>query len=191
MYGQAEATSRISYLDPKYLPKNLGSIGKSIPGGKINLIDQKNQIITKSFEKGEIIYSGKNVMLGYSSSYVDLKKFSKKIKRLFTGDIGYKDKNNLLFITGRRARDMKIFGYRINLDELENILNNYGCDCRCIDGRNLIKVFYNKKNNQKKILKILSKLLNINLMYYKLIYLKEFPLGHNQKINYSALKYIK
>ena len=41
MYGQTEATSRISYLKWKYSSSKLGSIGKAIPGGKLKIRGNK------------------------------------------------------------------------------------------------------------------------------------------------------
>ena len=89
MYGQTEASPRISYLNPKFLKKKLLSIGKAIPGGKINIINN------------EIVYYGKNIYGGYSSDKKDLHNF-KKINLLKTGDIGYKDKDGFIYITGRK-----------------------------------------------------------------------------------------
>ena len=66
MYGQTEATSRISYLPWKYSNTKISSIGKAIPGGKLFIKNNKN--------KGEICYRGKNIMIGYAKDYNDLKK---------------------------------------------------------------------------------------------------------------------
>ena len=52
MYGAAEATSRMSYLDWKYADKKIGSIGKAIPGGRFFLRNEKGQKIKRSFLKG-------------------------------------------------------------------------------------------------------------------------------------------
>ena len=38
MYGQAEATTRISYLPSKYSGSKIGSVGKAIKGGKISIL---------------------------------------------------------------------------------------------------------------------------------------------------------
>ena len=54
MYGAAEATSRMSYLDWKYASKKIGSIGKPIPGGKFHLVDSKKKKISKSYKNGEL-----------------------------------------------------------------------------------------------------------------------------------------
>ena len=59
MYGQAEANSRISYLNPKYLSKKIGSIGKAIPGGKLFIFDKKNKAIDAPNKKGQLVYKGK------------------------------------------------------------------------------------------------------------------------------------
>ena len=72
MYGQTEASPRISYLPWNDSESKIGSIGKSIPGGKMWLEDSTKKKITKCHVIGELIYKGKNVFLGYASSYKDL-----------------------------------------------------------------------------------------------------------------------
>ena len=59
MYGQTEATTRISYLPFKNLTKKIGSIGKAIPGGKLKIYDLKGNQIIKSHNEGELVYEGK------------------------------------------------------------------------------------------------------------------------------------
>ncbi len=66
MYGQTEASPRISYLKPEFSEKKIGSIGKGIPGNKIYIIDSSSKKISKPFIEGEIICEGKNVFMGYS-----------------------------------------------------------------------------------------------------------------------------
>ena len=72
MYGQTEASPRISYLKPEFSEKKIGSIGKSIPGNKIYIVDNGGRKILKPFMEGEIICEGKNVFMGYSNNYNDL-----------------------------------------------------------------------------------------------------------------------
>jgi long-chain acyl-CoA synthetase len=55
MYGQTEASPRISYLKPEFSEKKIGSIGKGIPGNKIYLINNNGKKILKPFMEGEII----------------------------------------------------------------------------------------------------------------------------------------
>ena len=122
MYGQAEATTRISYL-PYYLSgKKLNSIGKAISGGKIELIDKNNNKIKENNKDGEIIYKGKNVCMGYSFSQNDLKKKDDWNGVIRTGDVGRKDKEGYFYIVGRIKRSIKIYGVSTNLDEIENIV---------------------------------------------------------------------
>ena len=92
MYGQVEATSRISYVPFDKLNEKFESAGKAIPGGKlsINLSDK------------EIIYEGQNVCLGYAKSYRDLSKGDENKGKIGTGDIGSIDPDGYLFITGRK-----------------------------------------------------------------------------------------
>ena len=83
MYGQVEATSRMTYLPYKISKRKIGSIGIPIPGGKIFLQNAKS----KNANKGEIVYYGKNVSMGYSENYKDLKRDDENKGILKTGDL--------------------------------------------------------------------------------------------------------
>lgn len=188
MYGQAEATSRITYLSSEYLPEKIGSIGKAIPGGKLFLIDKKKKLIKKSKKIGQLVYRGKNIMLKYANSYKDLIKIHNVQKELYTGDLAYKDKNGFYYLVGRISRQIKFFGNRVNLDEVEAILFEHGIDCRCVGKENKIAIFYKNSNLKYKILQKISSVLNINAAYVKLFRIDKFFLNSNIKTNYTKLK---
>jgi acyl-coenzyme A synthetase/AMP-(fatty) acid ligase len=118
MYGQTEATPRITYVPPSWAMSKLGSAGKPIPGGTIAIKKASN---ADTF--GEVIYSGPNVCLGYASSAEDLSLPDQFGGVLRTGDLGYLDKDGFLFLTGRVSRDIKVSGKRVNLDNLEQGLS--------------------------------------------------------------------
>ena len=147
MYGQVEATSRISYVPFDKLNEKFESAGKAIPGGKlsINLSDK------------EIIYEGQNVCLGYAKSYRDLSKGDENKGKIGTGDIGSIDPDGYLFITGRKNREAKLYGHRINLDEIEKILSSKGFKCLCLSKKNRLFIFNLSKENNKDVIKYLSK----------------------------------
>jgi len=109
MYGQTEATARISYVPHEALPDNINSIGIPIPGGGLHL----------DSETSELIYSGPNVMMGYAESQLDLGKEDELNGVLRTGDIGAVDAQGFFEITGRLKRFVKLSGNRYGLDEIE------------------------------------------------------------------------
>ncbi len=116
MYGQTEATARISYVPAEKLSQKIGSIGIPIPGGEVKIINDGIEV-TRPNEIGEIVYKGNNVMMGYAENRKDLSKGDELNGVLFTGDLGYKDEDEFLYVTGRLKRFIKIFGLRVNLDE--------------------------------------------------------------------------
>lgn len=163
MYGQAEAAPRISILPHNLLKKNLSSVGLPVLGGKVWIEDKVFNKESKLYE-GELVYKGKNVFMGYSSSFKDLKKDEPKNNLLKTGDIGYVDKKKLIFITGRKKRIVKIFGIRISLDQLDQELKKKNFNCTCSgDDKKIIVNFESIKNIdiQKfhKVFKSITKLL--------------------------------
>tara|TARA_B100000795_G_C22733386_1_gene412336 strand:+ start:117 stop:683 length:567 start_codon:yes stop_codon:yes gene_type:complete len=112
MYGQTEATARISYVPNELLPSKLGSIGIPIPGGELS-IDQNS---------GEIVYMGPNVMLGYAENRDHLLLGDELNGCLKTGDAGYKDADGCFYITHRLKRIIKIAGRRLSLDDVERLI---------------------------------------------------------------------
>ena len=92
--GATEATARMSYLPYHYAKEKLGSIGVPIPGGKFWLENFEGKKIEKSFTKGELIYSGKNVFMGYATKLADLSKGDKNHEIYRTGDLAYRDNDN-------------------------------------------------------------------------------------------------
>lgn len=124
MYGQTEATARISYVPYEKLKYKIGSIGISIPGGKLSLMKDGNEI-TEPHQVGEIVYEGENVMLGYAESLNDLSKGNELNFTLHTGDLGYFDEDRFFYVTGRMKRFIKMFGLRINLDEVQKMIENH------------------------------------------------------------------
>jgi long-chain acyl-CoA synthetase len=64
MYGQTEATARLSYLPPELLRAKLGSIGKGIPGVRLSVLNEAGDPV-KPDEVGEIMAWGENISPGY------------------------------------------------------------------------------------------------------------------------------
>ena len=138
---------------------------------------------------GEIVYSGKNVSMGYTSSFKDLKSDDNKNRILKTGDIGTKDEDGYFYITGRKIRDVKVYGHRVNLDEIEKILEKKSLKCFCIGSTDLIKIFYSNQNyKSSEIINFISNSTNINKKSFKTIFIEKIPVNQNGKISYNQLR---
>lgn len=136
MYGQTEATACMSCFFLEEHADKLGSVGRAIPGGvfciqrKNNQSENESSLHAKSCE-GEILYRGRNVSLGYAYSWKDI--IAKENMQaeyvdcngwLHTGDVGWLDEDGYLYLTGRKKRIIKMRGYRVNLDELQEQIGN-------------------------------------------------------------------
>ena len=186
MYGSTEASPRMSYLNPRYNFSKLGSIGKAIPGGKLHLKDDNDKKIEKTDTIGQIIYKGPNIFMGYANSRKDLET-DETPKELNTGDLGYYDKQNFFYLVGRKKRFAKIYGHRVNLDEVEKMIKKYGFENAVVSNDKKIQVFL-KKNDQLKIADILNRELKINKSFLEFIFVKNLPINKSGKINYEKLK---
>lgn len=120
MYGQTEATARLSYLPPHLLKTKIGSLGKGIPGVELKVVNPKGEALPPG-KTGEIIAKGDNIMKGY---FNDLKESSKVIKNgwLHTGDLATVDNDGYIYLTARKKEIMKIGGKRISPKEIEGII---------------------------------------------------------------------
>lgn len=122
MYGQTEATARMAYLPPDRCKEKTGSIGIPIPGGRMEIEDADGNPITEPYKPGELVYYGKNVTLGYAQNREDLDGDDRFCGVLHTGDIAQTDEDGFFYIVGRAKRFLKIFGSRINLDEVDLLI---------------------------------------------------------------------
>jgi acyl-CoA synthetase (AMP-forming)/AMP-acid ligase II len=126
MYGQTEATARIAYLPHELAAVHPASIGRPIPGGELAIVADTGASVNEPNVKGELIYRGPNVMLGYAETAADLALPDQLYGELRTGDIAYRDERGLYFIAGRKKRFIKINGNRIGLDDVESFLAERG-----------------------------------------------------------------
>ena len=188
MYGASEATARMSFLPPEFSKKKIGSIGIPIPGGKFWLEDNKKNIIKKNNQSGELVYSGKNVCLGYANSVSDLSKGDDNNGIFKTGDIAKRDKDNFYYIVGRKDRFVKIYGNRVNLAELENNILKFGIQSICkVNEENKITIFIQENKEQKKLRESISNFTSLHPSIFTIKVMKKFPLNKNYKISYEGL----
>lgn len=156
MYGATEASPRLSILPPKMLNSKINSIGKPIPGVKFKLVK-----INKS-KNFELAVKGNNIMKGYLN---DESLTKKKIKNNYflTGDVAHKDKDGYYYITKRSDKNIKRYGFKINLNIIEN-------EVKKIKSVKFVKYFLSKENklillvqSEKKITHHLKKKIEIQL----------------------------
>jgi acyl-CoA synthetase (AMP-forming)/AMP-acid ligase II len=122
MYGQTEATARLSYLSPAHLKDKLGSIGKAIPGVILDILNESGQPV-KVGETGELVAKGDNVMLGYLN---DGRANRQVLKNgwLFTGDMAKRDSQGFIYLVARKKEIIKVGGKRISPKEIEEVIVN-------------------------------------------------------------------
>lgn len=187
MYGQTEASPRISYVPYNMALKKVGSIGVPIPDGKLFLVDSNNQIIHGNEVEGELVFKGANVCLGYAKNISDLNKEDENCGVLYTGDMAYKDQDGFFYITGRRKRFIKLFGNRINLDDVERILSDQICECACVGNDEVLLVCLTEEKAIDKAKDFLVDKFKINNNFIKYRVIDEIPKNSVGKTLHSSL----
>ncbi len=119
MYGQTEATARLSYLPPDRLREKSRSVGIPVTGVEIDIVRAGRRALT--LEVGEIRVRGPNVMLGY---WQDAEATAEVLKGgwLYTGDLGHRDSEGYLYIDGRVSDQIKTGAYRVSPEEIEEVI---------------------------------------------------------------------
>jgi long-chain acyl-CoA synthetase len=117
MYGQTEATARISCLPPDRLGDKLGSAGIPLDNVTVRIVGDQGQELPHG-HSGEIQARGPSVCAGYLD---DPEATQRKFDHgwLKTGDLGSRDEEGYLWINGRTAEFIKIRGVRVSLAEVE------------------------------------------------------------------------
>ncbi|MFW6042752.1 MAG: class I adenylate-forming enzyme family protein [Marinilabiliaceae bacterium] len=120
MYGQTEATARLSYLPPELLDEKLGSIGKGIPGVELRVVDE-NGIDVNVGQPGEIIARGRNIMKGYLGDEAATRE-TLRDGWLHTGDVGIVDEDGFIYLSARKKEMIKVGGKRVSPREIEEVV---------------------------------------------------------------------
>jgi acyl-CoA synthetase (AMP-forming)/AMP-acid ligase II len=123
MYGQSEATSRLSYLPPERAEDKHGSIGIAIPGVELKVVDADGVEVAPG-DVGHLVARGANVTLGYLDEPAE----TAAILRdgwLWTGDLAWRDADGFFFHVGRSKEILKIGGHRVSPVEIEHVLERH------------------------------------------------------------------
>ena len=195
MYGQTEATARMSYLPPDKLISKIGSIGVPIPGGRFEIkpIKADLSINVSSYVSGELLYYGENVFMGYASCEADLSSEPPSHKYLETGDLAYCDQDGYYYISGRLNRFTKLFGKRISLNDLESQLRESNISCAIVSDDISIIVFIEGSSSvdyEESVTtarSILLRSINLNARFIRFMKIDEIPRSLSGKIQYSSL----
>lgn len=190
MYGQTEASPRISYLPPENCISHSDYIGVPVPGGTISLLDESGNTITEPNIAGELAYKGPNVMIGYAKSVEELA-IAEKITWLHTGDIAIQNQLGLFKITGRKSRFAKPFGIRVNLDDIQSELSELSI-INAVSSENELIIIAIESSAKKswpesKILNLLESKFNINRIAFSLQFIENMPLLSNGKLDYRSI----
>jgi acyl-CoA synthetase (AMP-forming)/AMP-acid ligase II len=129
MYGQTEATARVSCLPPQQLGEKLGSAGVPLENLLVRIADDEGQEVSVG-QTGEIWVKGPSICSGY---FNDPKETSRKLQDgwLKTGDMASVDADGYLWITGRKGEFMKIRGVRVSFAEVETLVAQVSGVCEC------------------------------------------------------------
>ena len=189
MYGQCEATARMGYLPAEKAVEKCGSMGIAIPGGRFRLIDVNGNEITEALTTGELVYEGDNVTLGYAECGEDLIKGDERGGILQTGDMAQFDQDGFFYIVGRKKRFLKIYGNRVNLDEMDRLIKGKfdGIDCACAGVDDHMYIFVTDASIAEEIREFVIFKTKLNPAAFKTIVIDSIPKNDAGKTLYKEL----
>jgi long-chain acyl-CoA synthetase len=184
MYGQTEATARISYVPPNQLFRKLGSIGIPISGGTLMLDPFEDRP-----GPAELVYSGPNVMLGYAEQSGDLAKGDVQHGILKTGDLARIDEDGFYYLEGRIARFAKLFGKRMNLTDIETLVEDrFGIRAVALDMNGYLQLLAEQAtpDSLSEIRQFLAERIEVTPVAIRTQSVSSIPLTSSGKKNYGA-----
>jgi acyl-CoA synthetase (AMP-forming)/AMP-acid ligase II len=181
MYGQTEASPRISYLPPERAQEKEGSVGIPISCGEARIAETG-----APRGEGELIYIGENVCMGYARKREDITLGDEFKGRLHTGDQVRIDDDGFIYVVGRRKRFIKLHGISVNLDHVESVLKSYDIACAVVGGDNRIAICY-RDQTAEALSEIVARNFNFHPSTVRYAVIDEVPLNASGKPDYMAL----
>lgn len=120
MYGQTEATARLTFVPPERAVDGDGAIGIPVPGVELRVVGDDGRERPPG-EVGHLVARGASVTPGY----LDAPDETAAILRdgwLWTGDLARRDAAGFLWLAGRAGEILKVGGYRVVPAEIEEAL---------------------------------------------------------------------
>ncbi len=187
MYGQTEASPRITTLQHEDFERKMGSVGTALSGGQLTI--EKDGVQLESGAVGNVVYRGPNVMLGLADAREDLARGDETDRRLETGDLGYLDEEGFLFLKGRAKRFAKLLGLRISLDQVEKDFATTA-PVYCVEGKEKIIVFFESVEESALVAraKAIAAEYKVPLASFSVRRLDEIPRMSGAKVDYTRLK---
>lgn len=201
LYGPTEITCNCTYhiLHKDIIENTKIPIGIPFKNERVFLLDENDELITQDNTIGELCVSGSCVTLGYYNNpektnevFIQNPIEKKRFERIYkTGDLAKYGRDGLLYYCGRKDFQIKLNGHRIELTEVEGAMMGIETitRCCCIFENEKVTAFYTGKEIEKKdIIKYLRTCLPSHMIPADFIYLKEFALNKNGKIDRNQLK---
>lgn len=189
MYGQTEASPRMTTLPYARNAEKAGSVGIALPGGRLEITAADGHEQLPVGETGNVVYTGPNVMMGYAEKRADLSLGDLLNGRLETGDLGRLDADGYLYLSGRTKRFAKLAGIRISLDEIEAEIADLG-SVACLDRGDKVLIVYegNIEEALKPRLRTLAAECKIPVASFSPRSIDVIPRKSSGKTDYARLK---
>ncbi len=184
MYGATEATARMSYLPPELALSRPNAIGRPIRGGSFTIESVDGWA---DDDVGELVYRGPNVMMGYAHGPDDLA-LGKTVETLRTGDIARRCPDGLYEVVGRNSRFVKMYGLRIDLQQVEAALRQQGMSAFCTNDDDLIVAAAAGTHAAREIQRAAAEAAGVPAGAVRAVDVDELPLLPSGKPDYETVR---
>jgi len=201
LYGPTEITCNCTYypVERKFETHEILPIGKAFPNEKVFLLDQDDKLVTEKDQIGEICVSGTALALGYynnpeqtNKAFIQNPLNTHCLETIYrTGDLAFYHENGDLCFAGRKDFQIKHMGHRIELEEIEAVINSFPLIQRacCVfdEEKNRIRAFYVGEMEGGEISVRMRESLPVYMIPSAFYSLPELPVTANGKIDRKKL----
>lgn len=154
------------------------------------MIDAEGMPVNEINTTGELVYEGANVTLGYAECGEDLVLGDERKGILHTGDMAQCDEDGYYYIVGRKKRFLKIYGNRVNLDEIDRLIKGAfgGLDCATTGVDDHLHIFITEEGLERKVKDFIAQKTKLNSAAIEAIVIDEIPKNDAGKLLYVELE---